>query len=203
LRICHDYRADFIPDVPVSRRNHAANMKKDPRFIPDQRFGLYRTEKATWRALYAEHYFDLGCRFRANDRRAAAFLLWEIISSAADLETVEGIGHATALPSFCCRPHCRPQRHRRDIGDAIRAKRCVLLLLLWYSDPPTRQRYVPQCTPLAPATSQVFLDRDRNIGTPGAALKAEHNMDVRRGHTATKRETVWLQGGIPNSPGDN
>jgi glycosyltransferase involved in cell wall biosynthesis len=81
LRICHEFEADFVPDILVSCRNHAANMKKDPHFIPDQRFralvdiflrfGLDRTEVVKWRTLNADHQFELGWRFRGESRLRA------------------------------------------------------------------------------------------------------------------------------------
>jgi glycosyltransferase involved in cell wall biosynthesis len=74
LRICHDYEADFIPDALVSCRRHGANMKDDPRLIPEQRYlalidifrryGLDMDQPAGWRRLNADYQFFLGYQER-------------------------------------------------------------------------------------------------------------------------------------------
>ena len=79
LRICHDYEADFVPDALVSCRRHGANMKDDPRLIPEQRylalidifrrFGLDSSFPARWRRLNADYQFFLGY----HERRAHRF----------------------------------------------------------------------------------------------------------------------------------
>lgn len=81
LRICHDWAADFVPDVLVSCRSHDANMKKDPDLIPRQRFRAladifrrYRldvTARGEWRHLHAEYHFCEGYRNRKANRRLA------------------------------------------------------------------------------------------------------------------------------------
>ena len=81
LRICHDYEADFVPDLLVSCRRHGANMKDDLRLIPEQRYlalidvfrlyGLDKSRPARWRRLNADHQFFLGYHERRKNRLKA------------------------------------------------------------------------------------------------------------------------------------
>lgn len=89
LKICHDFAADFVPDILVSCRNHAGNMKKDPVVVPEKRFralidifrrfGLDTARKAQWRKLNADYYFFLGFQARKTSwRKAVASVLRSI-----------------------------------------------------------------------------------------------------------------------------
>lgn len=81
LRICHDYEADFVPDVLVACRNHETNMKKDAGVIPEKRFlalidifrrfKLDETSKGQWLKLNADYYFFLGYRDKERNRSNA------------------------------------------------------------------------------------------------------------------------------------
>lgn len=80
LRICRRFKADYVPDVLVSCRNHAGNMKKSDVINEKQHllaldifreFGLDRERPADWRRLNADYEFFLGFRESRSDRRAA------------------------------------------------------------------------------------------------------------------------------------
>jgi glycosyltransferase involved in cell wall biosynthesis len=81
LRVCHDDEADFVPEVLVSCRRHGANMKDDPRLVPEQRylalidvfrrFGLDGSWPVQWRRLNADHQFFLGYNERRTHRLRA------------------------------------------------------------------------------------------------------------------------------------
>ena len=82
LRICHEFEADYVPEVLVSCRNHEMNMKKDPWIVPEKRFlalidifrqyNLDKTATARWKKLNADYQFFMGYRYK-GEHRAKAF----------------------------------------------------------------------------------------------------------------------------------